>query len=113
MIFIGISMGPLRLEPITLLQTTDQHDQFRIKEKPIYTRRQINLYRMFFDDFAVNSQPIFIRTIFARTIFELRCDYREIFIKKYYVIQKLDHLTCSKFEIMTSLLKPIKLVKLS
>ena len=36
----------------------------------------------------------------------------EIFIKKYYVVQKLDHLTCSKFEITTSLYKPIKLVKL-
>ena len=41
-----------------------------------------------------------------------RGDYREIFIKKYYVVQKLDHLTCSKFEITTSLYKPIKLVKL-
>ena len=25
-----------------------------------YTRRQINLYRMFFADFTVNSQPIFM-----------------------------------------------------
>ena len=33
-----------------------------------------------------------------------------IFIKKYYVVQKLDHLTCSKFEITTSLYKPIKLI---
>ena len=41
-----------------------------------------------------------------------RGDYREIFIKKYYVVQKLDHFTCSKFEITTSLYKPIKLVKL-
>ena len=49
---------------------------------------------------------------FARTIFESRDDYREIFINKYYVVQKLDHLTCSKFEITTSLYKPIKLVKL-
>ena len=46
------------------------------------------------------------------TIFESRGDYREIFIKKYYVVQKLDHLTCSKFEITTPLYKPIKLVKL-
>ena len=46
------------------------------------------------------------------TIFESCGDYREIFIKKYYVVQKLDHLTCSKFEITTSLYKPIKLVKL-
>ena len=49
---------------------------------------------------------------FARTIFESRGDYREIFKHKYYVVQKLDHLTCSKFEITTSLYKPIKLVKL-
>ena len=41
-----------------------------------------------------------------------RGDYREICIQKYYVVQKLDHLTCSKFEITTSLYKPIKLVKL-
>ena len=26
-----------------------------------YTRRQINLYRMFFADFSVNSQPIFMQ----------------------------------------------------
>ena len=26
-----------------------------------YTRRQINLYRMFFADFSVNSQPIFMK----------------------------------------------------
>ena len=49
---------------------------------------------------------------FARTIFESCGDKREIFIKKYYVVQKLDHLTCSKFEFTTFLYKPIKLVKL-
>ena len=26
-----------------------------------YTRRQINLYRMFFADFSVNSQPILMK----------------------------------------------------
>ena len=26
-----------------------------------YTRRQINLYRMFFANFSVNSQPIFMK----------------------------------------------------
>ena len=39
----------------------------------------------------------------------------EIFIKKYYIIQKFDHLTCrnvTKFEITTSLYKPIKLYQL-
>ena len=39
-------------------------------------------------------------------------DYREIFIKKYDIVQKLDHLKYSKSEITTSLYKPIKLVKL-
>ena len=39
-------------------------------------------------------------------------DYREIFIKKYDIVQKLDHLKYSKSEITTSLSKPIKLVKL-
>ena len=45
------------------------------------------------------SQSILNRFIwnFARTIFESCGDYREIFIKNYYVVQKLDHLTCSKF----------------
>ena len=73
-----------------------------------YTRRQINLYRMFFTDFSVNSQPILMN--FERTIFESHGDYPDIFIKKYYVVKKLDHLTCNKFEITTSLYKPIKLV---
>ena len=39
-------------------------------------------------------------------------DCREIYIKKYDIVQKLDHLTYSKSEITTSLYKPIKLVKL-
>ena len=40
-----------------------------------------------------------------RPIFESRGDYREIFIEKYYIdlVQKLAHLTCSKFQITTSL----------
>ena len=29
--------------------------------KLAYTRRQINLYRMFFADFSVNSQPILMK----------------------------------------------------
>ena len=49
----------------------------------------------------------------ARTIFESRGDYREIFIKKYYIVEKLDDLTCSKFVITTSVYKPFKLVKLT
>ena len=63
---------------------------------------------MFFADFSVNSQPILMK--FCKEY--SRGDYREIFIKEYYVVQKLDHLTCSKFEITTSLYKPIKLVEL-
>ena len=30
-------------------------------QKKSYTRRQNNLYRMFFADFSVNSQPIFMK----------------------------------------------------
>ena len=75
---------------------------------PSWTR---NLYRMlFFANFSVNSQPILMK--FCKDYFRVTGDYREIFIKKYYVFQKLDHLPCSKFEITTSLYKPIKLVKL-
>ena len=66
----------------------------------LYTRRQINLYRMFFADFSVNSQLILMKFC------------KEIFIKKYCKVQKLDHMTCSKFVITTFLYKPIKLVKL-
>ena len=49
---------------------------------------------------------------FSTILMKFCKDYFEIFIKTYYVVQKLDHLTCSKFEITTSLYKPIKLVKL-
>ena len=49
---------------------------------------------------------------FPRTIFESRGDYGKIFIKKYFIVQKLDYLTCSKFLITTFLYKTIKLVKL-
>ena len=48
--------------------------------------------------FSPISQSIlnrFLRNV-ARTIFESRGDYREISVKKYYIVQKLDHLTCSK-----------------
>ena len=38
--------------------------------------------------------------------------YRKIVIKKYYIVRKLDHLTCSKFVFTTSLYNPTKLVKL-
>ena len=30
-----------------------------------YTRRQINLYRMFFADFSVNSQPILMKILYS------------------------------------------------
>ena len=53
-----------------------------------YTRRQINLYRMFFADFSVNSQP----KQFCKEYFRV-CDYHEIFIGKYCIAKKLDHLT--------------------
>ena len=64
--------------------------------------------------FSPISQPILnrLKRNFVRTIFESRGDYREIFIKKCYIVQKLDHLTCSKFVIAMSLFKPIQLVKL-
>ena len=49
-----------------------------------YTRRQINLYRMFFADFSVNSQQILMK--FCKDFF-VSCgddrDWREIVIKKY------------------------------
>ena len=58
-----------------------------------YTSRQINLqYRMFFANFSVNSQPIFIFQ--GLYIFKSRGNYREIFIGKYCIAKKLDHLAC-------------------
>ena len=75
-----------------------------------YTRRQINLYRMFFADFSVNSQPISMK--FWKEYFLVTRRLPWNFHKKYHVVQKLDHLTCSKFEITTSFFKPIKPVKL-
>ena len=46
------------------------------------TRRQNNVYRMFFADCA-------------RTLFESFAEYSEIIpIKKYFIVQKLDHLAC-------------------
>ena len=76
----------------------------------LYTRRQITCIACS----SPISQSIINRFwwTFARTILESRGDCREIFIKKYYIVQKLDHLTCVKFVITTSLYKPIKLVKL-
>ena len=67
---------------------------------------------MFFTDFSVNSQPIWMK--FRKDYFRVarRLAYPKIFIKKYYVVKKLDHLTCIKFEITKSIYKPIKLVKL-
>ena len=35
----------------------------------IYTRRQINLYRMFFADFSVNFQPILMK--FSKAYFRV------------------------------------------
>ena len=55
---------------------------------------------MFFADFSVNSQPILMTVTFSS---------KNIIGP---TVQKLDHLTCSKFVITTSLYKPIKLVKL-
>ena len=75
----------------------------------VYTRRQINLYRMFFADFSVNSQPILMK--FCKDYFRVTRRLPWNF-HIYYAVQKLDNLTCSKFEITTSLYKPIKLVKL-
>ena len=57
-----------------------------VQSQPSYTRRHINLYRMFFADFSVNSQPIFMKLS--------RGDCREIFIEKYRIATNLDHLAC-------------------
>ena len=50
------------------------------------TRRQINLYRMFFSDCSVNSQPIFLKFLQGLCLSHP--------LKKYSIAQKLDHLAC-------------------
>ena len=67
-----------------------------------------------------------IACFFRRFLSQISADFDEIlrglfpshaattvtfFMKKYYIVRKLDHLTCSKFVFTTSLYKPIKLVK--
>ena len=45
---------------------------------------------MFFGDFSVNSQPIFMKFII-----ESLAKHCEIFTDKYCIVQKLDHLACN------------------
>ena len=76
------------------------------------TRHQITLYREFFADFSVNSQPIlmeFSKDNFWVTRWLLWKFHQKILFSS---IAKLYHLTFSKFVMTTSLYKPIKLVKL-
>ena len=61
-----------------------------------YTHRQITLYRMFFDDFPVNSQPIFMKL--CMDYLRVTRDYRVIFIRKYCLAKKLDHLACKAIQ---------------
>ena len=43
------------------LQCVQSTDKLMCRPLQHYTRRQINLYRMFFADFTVNSQPILMK----------------------------------------------------
>ena len=62
-----------------MLRSNPKHSGGR--DRSNYTRRQINLYRMFFADFSVNSQPILMK--FCKDYFRVtrRLVYREIFRK--------------------------------
>ena len=54
---------------------------------------------MFFADFSDNSQPIFM-IFFLSNIFEYPVNlYCKISINFFYVVQKLDHLTCAGVEL--------------
>ena len=72
-----------------------------------YTRRLSYVFRRFLSQLSTDydkiSQGLF--SSYAATA-------HEIFIKKYYIVQKLDHLTCSKYSITTTLRKPIKSAEL-
>ena len=69
----------------------------------------MNLQSIFFVDFSVNSQPIFMK--YGKEYVRVP---RRIFMKKYSIFRKLDHSTCSKFLITTSIYRPepFKLVEL-
>ena len=56
------------------------------------TSRQINLYRMFFADFSVNSQPIFMKFCMDYLLYGL------IFIGKYCIAKQLDYLACNAIQ---------------
>ena len=58
---------------------------------PKVTLKVINQDRMFFADFSVNSQQIFMK--FLNTIFQKNPSSPENFIKLYSVFKNLDHLT--------------------
>ena len=79
--------------PHCLLDESWRPTYFKISN-PTYIRLQINLYRMFFVDFPVNSQSIFMK--FCKDYF--RGAYREIFIWKYCIAKKLDYLACNAIQ---------------
>ena len=60
-----------------------------------YTRRQINLYRMFFADFSVNSQPIFMKFCMDYLRVTRRVPWN---FHKYCTAEKLDHLACNAIQ---------------
>ena len=74
-LFSPLPLGPLPVRPLTRLapyytmlacQSLSQRRQSVTCSPPYrgtysYTCRQINLYRMFFADFPVNSQPILMK----------------------------------------------------
>ena len=65
---------------------------FRDLKWCLFTRRQINLYRMFFANFSVNSLPIFMK--FCKVFFRVtrRLPW------KYWIVKKLDHLACNTIQ---------------
>ena len=80
--------------------------------KTIYTRRQINFYRMFLADFSVYSQPILMK--FCKDCFRVTRRLPLNFHKKILHSSKVRPFDMyrSKFVITQSLYKPINLEKL-
>ena len=74
---------------------------------PKVTSKVINQDRMFFVDFSVNCQPIFMKFGNIHIRLQQNPNIPENFVKLYIVFQKLDHLTCDKFKLRRPSINPL------
>ena len=72
---------------------------------PKVTLKVINQNRMFFVDFSVNCQPIFMK--FGNNYISTESGYPWKIRKIIYRISKLDHLTCNKLKLRRPSINPL------